>query len=164
MANFLERDPYLVQLVEGVQADLINAYPKMCRIYYPPKLVSCSNCVNGATWKTGGPMPFTFGTCPLCNSKTGYIAQEVTADIKVLIAWKPSQWTYPVKNLAIQIPNSYIETKGFYVDVPKIKNADHIAVLSVDGFTHYNFKLAGEPIDQGTISQGKFFLAPWVRI
>ncbi len=162
MSNYID-DTGIRQIIQGVQDDFIDLWGKNCRIVYPPKLVECVNCANG-TWKNGGPMPFTYGLCPLCNSKSGYAAQEVSTTIKVLVAWRANQWIYPVKNLEIRVPNNYIETKGYYTDVPKIKNAEYMVVLSPDGFAHYQFKLAGEPIDPGSISQGRYFVCPWTRI
>jgi hypothetical protein len=158
--NFLD-NTQLIHVTEVFDA-MINQWGKTCKLVYPPKYVPCSNCEFG-TYKTGGPMPFTFGLCPMCNSN-GTKAEEVSENVILLINWRPSIWEYPILNTNIVKPNNSIETKGFMSDLPKILQCDHLVILNVDGYKHFKFKLNGEPVDQGSVVQARYFKALWNRI
>jgi len=162
MVNFIEITSDIIDLVRGTQDDIMNQLGKTCTIFYTPKLIPCANCVNGV-WITGGPMPFTFGVCPLCNSK-GVIAQEVTENIIMLLNWTPRNWNYPIKSIEVREPNGLLQTKGYLTDAIKLRNCQYMQITGVDGYSHYTFKLLGEPIDPGTIVQSRYFIAEWQRI
>ena len=57
-------------------------FRKVHKVVYPPRLVSCINCVTSTiggistnTYKSGGPAPFN-GSCPLCGGNA-YREEEV---------------------------------------------------------------------------------------
>lgn len=158
--NFLTSEQ-LVATTEVFDA-MISQWGKSCRLVYPPKYVECTNCSLGH-YKTGGPMPFNFGVCPLCNSN-GTKATEVSENITMIINWMPSPFKYPLANINIRTPSAKIESKGFIADLPKILQCDHMIILNVDGYQHFKFELEGEPGDRGSIVQGKYFTVLWNRV
>jgi len=150
---------------------MINQLGKPCRIVYPPMWQPCVNCHNigmiggkpVSRYKHGGPLPFPNGTiCPMCNSTGKYRANAATETVTLLCSWNPDNW---VKNdLGLRIPGGTLGTKGYIWDMPKIRNADYIEIQVVEGYAHWRFQLSGEPIDQGNIVQGRYFVALWERM
>lgn len=150
--------------------DLIDQLGKTCTLVYPPKWVDCANAATdpvghkGANrWVNGGASQFNpLGVCSLCNGE-GKIAQEVTDDVVMLLAWEPSKFF--VKSPAyVDVPKGQIQTKGYITDLPKIMKARQMIVQpSLESTIRWRFELAGEPIDPGNIIQGRYFVALWNR-
>ena len=67
---------------------VIDTFGKTCRVYYPPKQISCVNCIldpignkSANRYLHGGPIPFRNGAlCPVCNG-VGYRAEETFSAI-----------------------------------------------------------------------------------
>jgi hypothetical protein len=143
-------------------SNIIDVLGKECVIYYPPKLISCTNCTSTGIWKTGGPMPFNFGVCPLCggqNVKT----QEASESVTMSLDWKPQRYFYLFPDLNIRNPKNVILSRGRIADLTKVAQCNHMKVNGIDAYKHFNFKLIGEPIDPHNLAQGEFFLALWER-
>ena len=148
--------------------DLIDQLGKDCKLFYPPKTVSCSNCAfdsigrkSANRYLHGGPIPFPDGAmCPMCNG-AGLHAKEISDTITLLLYWSPKEWV----DIGIQVavPDGVVQTKGRIADLPKIKRANYILLHSdMEGYQHYRYQLMGEPVPQG-LKQTKFFIAMWKR-
>lgn len=145
---------------------------KTCRLVYPPLWVPCGNCVwdsvnqkSGNTWKHGGPMQFPQGQqCPICGGK-GQRAEETTEDVVLGCTFDPKKFWYPVPSLNIRVPDSLLQTKGFFADLPKVDRCDHmIFQIKAAGLIKKRFKLIDSPGDVGNIIQGRYFHCTWKQI
>lgn len=170
MGKVFTLSPNIVTLATDTFTDLLNQLGKPCRLIYPPKQVSCPNCVFDAVgnksanvWLDGGPQPFPNGQeCPMCNG-VFYAAQEVTRPITLLIAWAPAQWFVRAPN-GFQIPDGMIQTKGFIADLPFVLQARQMVIETpIEGMNRYRFFLDGEPVDVSNITPGRFFVSRWRR-
>ena len=147
--------------------DLITELAKPCRLVYPPRFVTCANCVfdpigqkSSNHWINGGPMPFADGmNCPLCNGN-GRIAQEVSTPINLLCAWEPKAFFHPIPNLNIRAPYSVVQVKGYLTDMPKILECSYLVFETpIEGLLRKKFVLMGQPGDRSNIIQGRYFVA-----
>ena len=148
--------------------DLITLMGQTIVLQYPPKKGFCPNCLfsgidNRSTnrYKSGGPMPFQVGTCPLCNG-TGYRDEAQSEAIQVLVAWTPKNFFIQPTNIAL--PDCDIQTKGYVSDVPKIMRCVEMKVMGLDGYVHQRFTRTGEPNDINNIVQGRFAVTKWKRL
>lgn len=150
--------------------DLIDQLGKDCRLLYPSVQEDCPNCIydpiaNRSTgrYQTGGPQPFPQGTiCPVCRG-VGKLVSDTSEIIRMLCQWNPKNYELLAGN--IQVPNSVVQTKGYLSDMPKVLKARKMVLeTSIEGYQRYTFELWGEPIDQGNIIQGRYFVALWRRV
>lgn len=151
--------------------DLITELGKDCKLIYPPRMVNCTNCIQDPIGKKssnhylhGGPVPFSgVSTCPMCNGEFK-IARENSESIKMLCAWKPRDFFLPVPNLNITIPMSYVQTKCYLKDLPKINRAQYLQFqVKTEGIQNKLFELHGEPGDVSNIIQDRYVVATWKR-
>jgi len=143
---------------------------KICKVFYPPTQTGCINCtvspVSGRSsniYLHGGPMPFNSGqTCPLCNGNY-FKAVEVSEDVTMTINWEPSKFSngFPAD---YRNNDGVIMTRGVSADLQKILNCSYMETFSEVGFSHYRFKLVGEPIMANQLIEGRYFWCYWKRI
>ncbi len=169
MGKIFTLDADVKAVIQDALDDLITELGKDCRLVYPPRWVSCVNCVydqiggkSSNRWKTGGPMQFAAGTaCPLCNGK-GKRGEEVSETIRLLCAWDPRAFWLPVPTVQVRVPHSIVQTKGYLTDMPKVMKADHLVVeLPIEPFVRVRVKLASQPVDPSNIIQARYFVATW---
>lgn len=138
-----------------------------CTLYFPGKQIECPNCIfsggfGGAgsnVYKTGGPAPFTYGNCPLCNGK-GKKEVEVTASVRLRCYFNKKDWRSVSPN--IQIPDATMMTIGYLTDLPNIKSCSYIeAVNKQTNYLKERYKLAGEPHTHG-FYKDRYFIAYWM--
>lgn len=162
MARLIEIDSDTKKIMIDAIADLIDQVGLSCRLYYPPRLIPCTNCSNGY-YVNGGPMPFTFGVCPLCNSQ-GVHAEEVYSDVVFLINWQPKAWTLPIENnYNIRSSHGFIQTKGYIKDLPSVRQCNYLKVMDIEGYGEVKYKLKGEAVDNASLAAGYYFFALWER-
>lgn len=142
-------------------SDVITILGKECKLYYPVKQIECVNCVNGH-WKTGGPMYFTMGVCPLCGGAKPK-SVETTENIIMTLDWNPQKYFALFPNVDIRNPKNIILSRGYIADMPKVAQADYMKIVQIEAYKNFKFKLVAEPIDPHNIAQGKFFIALWER-
>lgn len=156
-------------IVTDALDDIITELGKDCRLYYPATMSDCPNCEydsmagkSANRYTVGGPIPFEENTmCPVCAG-VGELATEATEVIRMLCRWNPKEFLVYAGN--IRVPYSVVETKCHLIHLPKIKQATHMIVqLPIEGYQHYSFKLASEPVDKGNIIQGRYCVAAWER-
>jgi hypothetical protein len=171
MAKIFSLTDDIKQIAEFAIDDLIDQLGKTCKLVYAASPSPCPNCIfdpignkSSNTWISGGPIPFENGsTCPHCDG-TGLHFTTVTKDIKVLVANSPKDF-FQKMPANIQIPAGTIQTKGYMKDLPDVlQTRKMIFQLDVQGLVKYTYELSGEPIDQGNIVQGKYWVANWVRV
>lgn len=169
MGKIFTITPGIRQIASDAIDDLINQLGKPCRLVYPPIYTACPNCVfdpignkSSNRYKHGGPVPFQFGNCPMCNG-AGREATFPTEVVTLLCAWTPKQWFILPENL--RMPDGDLQTKGYISDLPKIKRAVEMDMeISQEAYGHWRFKLASDPIDAGNIIQGRYCVCLWKRI
>lgn len=129
-----------------------NHVGRDCTIVYPPKRIPCNNCIIkpvGAAsvnvYRTGGPAPFSFGTCPLCGGD-GYSETEVTDTIRLRVYWNRSEWLRIGGNINVEDAEAMII--GFMVDLPKVQRATEL-ILVKDNNVNYRVVLMGKPTPWG---------------
>ncbi len=158
-ANFFQ------QYFETVDSFLTSEFTSyLCELYYSPKIISCTNCVfsgRGATnvYLTGGPVPFSFGNCPVCNGK-GSKEEVVTDSIRLRIYWSRNNWIKGFKDgtKPFEYPEGTIQILGRMTEVPKIIKANKIIVNSTkQEYRKWEYKLDSEPFKHGFGNQ--YFVA-----
>lgn len=163
-------DPEIKATIQDALDDLITELGKPCKLVYPSKSVKCVNCIydpigkkSSNIWKTGGPMKFMVGVCPMCNGG-GTRAEEVSETIKMLCAWEPKKFFVPFQEINIKSPYGLLQTKFYLKDLPKIKMADHLVFqVPIEPYVKSNYYLIGEPGDQSNIIQDRYCIATWER-
>lgn len=127
-----------------------------CKIYYT-NVIECTNCMfiygqASNLYKDGGPEPFSFGICPVCNGK-GVLEIQTTEDIRLRVheytKSKQSQ-NYKLLNKNVQNIEGLLEIRGKKEDIPKLLRSSKILVASDE--TQYGtffYKLASEPLPHG---------------
>ena len=151
---------------------IINEAGRKCSLTYPAVKTDCPNCIFDPTtnrssgrYKVGGPRPFPTGTiCPVCRG-AGRLESQQSKDIQLFLNWNPRQWIMPVPTVALEVPFSYVQTKGYLSDLSDILRSRRMIVQSpVPPYVSYTFELYGEPIDPGRIVQGRYCLCMWKRL
>lgn len=144
--------------------DLIDQLGKDCKLVYPSNAERCPNCVydleahrSTNVYKPGGPIPFDSGACPVCDG-IGTITTPASESIRFLCQWNPRDWFIAPGN--IRIPEGYMQIKGYLKDMQKVLRAEYIVIQTpIANVREYRYKLDSEPIDQGNIIQGRYFIA-----
>lgn len=172
MGKVFTLTPSIKAVIQDALDDLITELGKNCVLYYTGKATPCTNCCwdpigqsGGLIWKDGGPEPFPNGTiCPMCNGKSmRYV--ETSESVKMLCAWEPKNFWNPIPNLDIRVPFSYVQTKGYFTDLPKINKANWMLFESaVEGLQRMKYTLLKSPGDQSNIIQGRYFIATWQQV
>lgn len=159
-----EYDKINVELIES------NEFGSDFKIYYPPKLVECTNCLPtqyGVIHRSGGPMPFTLGDCPWCGSDSGQKEHEHTETIRAKLY--PSTGGF-AKNFYSKIHQSLEVVDGEFLgifllsDIEKIRSANYAVIYDKTSTTIGEIKvtLASEPMPHG-VGRDKFFFCFWKR-
>lgn len=158
------------QIAKDAIDDLIDQLGKNCRLIYPSVETDCPNCIYDPTtnrssgrYQAAGPRPFPNGTiCPVCRG-AGKLSADSSEVIKMLCQWNPRNYQQLPGN--IQVPNSVLQTKGYLTDMPKVMRSRKMVLeIDIEQYNRFTFELWGEPIDQGNIIQGRYFIALWKRV
>jgi hypothetical protein len=141
-----------------INSDIIG---RKCTLIYPPKREQCTNCVIkpvGASstniYRNGGPMPFTFGGCPLCGGN-GYKESEVFDYIRLRIYWNRADWI--TKGKVLNIEDAEVMAIGFMSDLPKLLRAIEIVLITNQEPKH-RMVLTGKPHPHG-FGRNRYFVA-----
>ena len=172
MAEIFEITDDIRDIARKAINDLINQLGKNVRLIYPPKFEACS--CNSATnpgskpsayVRHGGPVPISnMGICPLCNG-TNKRQTEQSAIIKLLCTWEVKDFIEPFKGIAVRQPNSYLQSKFYMSDTPKILQAiEMIMQVDLEGYVQHRFILHGKIVDQSNIVQGRYGVCLWQQI
>ena len=109
---------------------------EQCKVYYPAKKVECSNCVPGPfggsnIYKNGGPAPFDFGICPLCQGK-GFKEEETFDTIRLRVHFfkETGEGAKKFEKTIVNNPDFKAQIYGYLTDVPKVNKADYLVLCS----------------------------------
>jgi len=154
----------------GIDAT-INRFGHVCELIYPPKTVTCSTCNGDPIGKKsssfalhGGAVPnFAAGggTCPTCNGK-GVKQVQVTEDITLKVYWSPKEFLS--LGVKIESPATSVQTMGYMVDLPKVKQANEIILVkNMRPYVEWKCKKLGEAVPHG-FRQKRYFIQFWQRV
>jgi len=155
--------------------DIFDTYKKECRVYYPSRMETCSNCIydsigekSGNRYKTGGPAPFNVGYCPMCKG-SGKRETENYDTVYMTIDWNPGNYSLKkflrITDIA-KIPDNVIMTRFKGSDYTKIRPCEHMIVVgAMEPYFHFKYKMFSEPIDAFQVNTaGSYFLTVWQRL
>jgi len=132
-----------------------------CTVVYPPKKTACANCVNmvgmssNNAYRHGGPMPFSFGNCPLCGGG-GYKEEETTETVRLRVYWNRADWVKVAGSIVIE--DADVMIIGYMTDVIKVKRASNIILVDDNNEAEYRATIAGKPTPWG-LGRNRYFVA-----
>lgn len=138
-----------------------NHIGRACTIVYPPKREACINCVKpvGTTstnvFRHGGPMPFTFGDCPMCGGNS-YRETEVTDSVRLRVYWNRADWLKVAGSIVVDDADLMII--GYMTDLPKVRKAANILLADDNNEADYRASLVGKPKPWG-FGRNRYFSA-----
>lgn len=121
-----------------------------CLVHYPPIKSACVNCDsgpfgNGSVYRAGGPNPFSFGVCPVCQG-AGFKNTEVTESLRLRVYLAAKKF----KETPEKVDNSIGYVIGFLNDLDKIKRANFIEIIAENTNHHMlRFRLSGSILPWG---------------
>lgn len=101
-----------------------------CTLTFPAQKSECDNCKldpytkrSAHIYKAGGPIEFTYGTCPRCQG-AGTLEVPKTDSIRLRTYWDEKTW----RDIGIKVADSdtVCVVIGYMVDLPKLERADTI--------------------------------------
>lgn len=152
------------QAYEEFADDFINSnFGVTCELIYPARRIFCANCAfdpigqkSANRYKSGGPMPFYFGNCPMCAGN-GYIEDRATDTIKLRVYYSPKDWI-KVAN-SVDTSNASAQVIGFLSDMPKFERADEILTNKPqENYQEWRFTRLGDAMPHG-FKQRRYFVA-----
>jgi len=129
-----------------------NHIGRASTIVYPPKRVDCTNCVTpvGSTttnvYRHGGPMPFNFGSCPMCGGN-GYKEEESTDSIRLRIYWSRADWIRIVNSIVAE--DAEVMVIGYMADITTFRRASNILLADDNKEADYRATVVGKPTPWG---------------
>jgi hypothetical protein len=98
----------------------------------------------------------------MCNG-VGKRATENSENITMTVNWTPGKNYTPVTNVRVNI-GYIIQTRGFMSDLTKVRQCDEMVIIGeMEPYSHYRFKLDGEPAAPFQAIKGRYFIANWKR-
>lgn len=134
---------------------------RACTVVYPPKREDCINCIKPVGSNTaniyshGGPMPFQFGSCPMCGG-SGYKEVETTDTVRLRIYWSRADWIRIAGSIVAE--DAEIMIIGYMADVRKVRQATHILLAKDNNEAPYRASLVGAPTPWG-FGRNRYFVA-----
>lgn len=130
----------------------------------------CPNCIfdvnlkkSSNQYKSGGPIPFTYGQlCPYCNG-IGYYGETNTQNIFIAIIWDYKKWiNTPATN--IMNPEGYIQTICKKELLSSLRKAKYLDVIYPGSNNKYQrFQLYAEPTPGG-LGDNNYLITMWKKI
>jgi hypothetical protein len=156
----------LIDLYEEGIDEIITTFGKSCRLYFPPALNECPNCkldtlnnTSSNRYKAGGPISFSDGICPYCKG-IGYINQDVTEDITMIVHDNPKNWLFVGRLI---IPQGGIQTRGYMAaHYAKLQQTVRMRRKSLDGYDTFEYEKNEAPIPYGL--RYKWVITNWKRV
>lgn len=137
-----------------------NYIGKVCKLVYPPRRVACECTLNpqgindGNVYPHGGPAPFNFPNCEQCGG-TGYKEVEYSDNIRLRVYWRPKDW---LKVANISFPEADAQIIGYASDLPKVRQASYLELITEQLHGNYKVELATEPFLHG-FGHNRYFVA-----
>jgi hypothetical protein len=140
-----------------------DALTVRCVLHYASKFTDCPNCrINNVLGKSaniyvaGGPVPFSHGICPYCQSK-GKIQEPQNETFYLMPIWESKGWyNVPTENIDVQ-------TMSKITTFDNIKRATSITIDStIQRFGVSDFVKVGAPEPLG-FGASTFIICSWKR-
>lgn len=135
-----------------------------CTLVYPEKKIACNNCifntlpggVSTNVYKNGGPMPFSYGPCPLCGG-TGYKSSEETDSIRLRVYWRHRDWLKVGQS--INYVDGRVQVIGYLKDFANFRKANTIILVSDQTkYQKWTYAQAGNAFPHG-FGKNRYFVA-----
>ena len=140
-------------------------------IFADSDIVECTNCYldtmtgrSNGNYKTGGPIPFTQGTCPYCYG-VGTLATDNTTNLNLIVIWNYKEWigwnNIPDNTM---VPFGYCQTLSKLSTLSDIKRAKEILLntdLSI--YVKHKFNRISEPNPIG-LGGDNYIVTMWKRV
>jgi len=139
-----------------------------CRVIYEgTKFTTCSNCIfdviggkSSNRYKTGGPVQFWQGTCPVCNG-VGKISVTETDTIYALPIWNSKDWI--LSNPKINVANIMVQTMSKINTYPQLKRTSAIVIdTAIELYGVPEFVRIGDPSPLG-LGESSYVITSWGR-
>jgi hypothetical protein len=152
--------PSGLQTVYNEYADSLIESPMVgepCTLEYPALKTACSNCLpgplgaGGNVFRTGGPAPFSFGSCPICQG-SGFKEQLTTEEVRlrVYLSTNESRQKYNQVIASLNITDYEAQIIGYMKDLPKIRRANAIILINEQlGNVKIRTKIVSDPTPWG---------------
>lgn len=151
------------QLHVDMITETIRGFSVTCQaIYGGSKYQDCANCTNGNVYTSGGPAPFTFGVCPVCQG-TAKIEVEATENVSLAPIYANHTLTPLASHFNIQNPDCDLMTVSLIATYPVLKRVKEL-IVNTDIITYvkgrYERAANPEPCGFG----GEFIITKWKRV
>jgi len=138
-------------------------------IYGVTKFTDCPNCIydpiggkSSNRYETGGPIPFSFGICPMCAG-VGKIPDEQTATVLVMPIYDYKSWI-PGITSNIQSPYGFVQTLSAWSTRDEIRRAKEILIhVGLDSDEKARFERHALPEPCG-LGNDEFIVTMWRMI
>lgn len=126
---------------------LSNHISEQVKLFYIQR-ENCPNCIPGHpnSYKTGGPIPFSFGPCPYCDGNN-FIEITTTENIRLRVYSQKKDFIKIATNT--QIDDGMMQVIGKIENLSKMKKANYFLLYSDTGFGDWYYELSGEPVPFG---------------
>jgi hypothetical protein len=159
-----------IQAMQAITDAMLDDWSKTCKIWYPPILEDCTECLNpvdttyiNSVGLHGGPIA---NLCPFCGG-TNKRQKEVTDTIQLEVDYTNllNRQGYVIEAPAINRPIDTITVKGYLTELPKLQRSIEIQ-LNTGAFPHVNgrYVLLADGTEPFTIVAGRYFLASLKRV
>jgi len=159
-----------LKAIRDFQDNALDSLSKTHKLFFPSKMVPCTNCLSpasstyiGNVGSHGGPIP---NMCVFCGG-SGKIAQEVTDTISLEVNYSPkiTPKVIQVDAPGIKLPWDVIMVKGYLKDLPKLQQCTEIQIdLPAFPITYGRYRLDGIGQDAFNITKGRYFVAILIRV
>jgi hypothetical protein len=148
----------------------INALSTPCKLIFDDTNTEvCPNCefdsvskASAGIYKTGGPIPFTNGSCPYCHS-IGLVTLDTTVVIYPMVVWTYKDWIGAKPDNTF-IPYSIAQTITKMVTLQDIKRAKQIWLSTdQDEYTKHTFERTCDPFTIG-FGTTVYVICNWKRV
>lgn len=162
-------DSTLRDLYNDGEIEMWRGLGQPCTLIYPAIKVVCG-CNAGSignqshnALQPGVLVPVFAQACPNCGGQ-GFKESVATEEIKMQINVDAKSFLSVFKQIVIEAPQDFIETKARLEDLPKImKCSEAVLNTTLSGYKEYRCTRASEAVQSG-LFQNKFCHILWRRI
>ena len=158
------------QLHKNAIIEVLRGCGVPCQVVFgTTKFEDCPNCKfdnignrSSGIYEPGGPTPFQFGICPVCNG-LGRIPNDTSEAITLCPVYDYKQWI-PMINSSVRSPNGYVQTISVFSTYSTLKRSKEIIInTDITTTVKSRFEREGDPEPCG-IGTADFVITLWKRI
>jgi hypothetical protein len=148
--------------------ELLRGLSIPCRLVYSgTKFTACPNCkintITGKsanTYRSGGPIPFSKGTCPFCSGEGKIAAENDDDTVNLAVIWDYKKW---LQIGYVGSPEGKVQIICPLGLISRIKKASEIIVnTQLEKFVRHRFIREGEPTPIG-FGDDQYIVTMWKR-